>query len=168
MEDENSKQAEARKILDAIRKKDDSGVETPVSPQKLSWSVSEDADQLKALVEQSLGIKNQIEAKEDLPNPESIDPISVEQIKVMRSLVVDAKIHQSTISTLRQRINETLIRSYFEVVDFFKSSGRAKRCLLEGHQCLHCGAKLAATPVPLATAGAKESDTSQATTHPKL
>jgi hypothetical protein len=146
MEDENKKQAEARRVLDAIRQKQEKAdLAKEPAPQKPSnWLVSEDAAQLQALVEQSRGIKGQTEDKEDLPGPENIDPISVEQVKVMRKFVAGTTVHKPP--PLSQTIYEALIRAYFETADFLKPSGRAKRCLVDGHQCLHCGKKFPAAP----------------------
>jgi hypothetical protein len=151
MEEENNKQAEARRLLDAIRQKqeDKEAEEIPILQKPVQWLVSEDAAQLQALVEQTRGIKNQVEEKpkELLPDPESIDPISVEQIKVMRK--ANAALKATPVfktQHIAQRIYEFIIRAYFEALDFIKPSGRVKRCFLEGHQCLHCGAKFPATP----------------------
>ncbi len=160
MDEENNKQNEARRVLDAIRQqRKDGQSEEKVPDQPLRWVVSEDAAQLQNLVNQSRGIKNQLESKkEDLPDPESIDPISVEQIKVMRKSVVETKADKTL---LLQKLYETLIRAFFESIEFLKPSTRAKRCLIEGHQCLHCGQKF-----PGALSVVPELSNSQRTTIP--
>jgi hypothetical protein len=164
MEEEKNKKAEARRVLDAIRKKDEHGKpeEKPNPEKPMQWLVSADAAQLQALVEQSRGIRKEIEARAHLPDPESIDTISVEQIKVLRQAEATTKGKKEP---LARYIYGALIRAYFESIEFFKASGRAKRCLTEGHQCLHCGEKFQAAP--FSALNSPESSAQQSTEHPK-
>lgn len=165
MEENNSRQEEARRVLEAIRQKSsEANADQPASTQPTSdpstkpeakpdakpivkpFSTvgSEDAAQLQALVTSSLGIKNQpVEAEEPetaalVPEPITVEPISTEQIKVMRKYATKKAVTNPPITTV---IYQGIIKAYFDVVDYFKPSIRAQKCLTEGHQCLHCGKK---------------------------
>ncbi len=116
MDEEISKQEEAQKILDAIRHKENADGEEQNSSKPISYIPEEDANQLKALVAKKLRLKPD-EPVPKLPNADNINPISAEQIKVMRKFAT-VKEHEK--KPLSVAIREGIIRAYFSVVDSFK------------------------------------------------
>lgn len=142
MDEEISRQEEARKILEAIRQRDVAAAEEEEEPQKpISHLPAEEADKLQELVAQKLGLKNDGQANEEqLPDPDSIDPISTDQIKVMRKFAT-AKVEEK--KSLQATMLQTIVKTYFEIADSFKlKPDNARRCFVQGHECVHCGRKI--------------------------
>lgn len=140
MDEEISKQEEARRILDSIRHKEESSGEEQSPPKPISHIAEEDADQLKALVAQKLKLKNEDPDAEELPNPENIDPISTEQIKVMRKFAA-VKEHEKT--ALKTTFLDSIVKFYFNIADSFKlQTANTRSCFKNGHECVHCAKKI--------------------------
>ncbi len=159
MEDNLSRQEEARRVLEAIKQNAPEAEPASAPPvvdpkpkpgaRPFSTVGGETANQLQALVSISLGIKDQPlpDTEEPLPDPGLIDPISTEQIKVMRKVAATTGVGQSS---LQNSIYHAIIKAYFSVVDRFKPSTRAQQCITAGHQCLHCGKIIQETLATLA------------------
>ena len=140
MDEEISRQEEARRILEAIRYKENADAEEQVPVKPVSHLPAEDANQLQALIAQKLRLNTEESPAEELPNPENIDPISTEQIKVMRKV---AYIKPDESKSAFHTFIDILIKSYFEIADSFKiKSETTKSCFRQGHQCAHCGKKI--------------------------
>jgi hypothetical protein len=141
LDEEISKQEEARRILDAIRHKESENDEEQSPSKPISQLAEEDADQLQALIAQKLKAKNEDSGQiEELPDPESIDPISTEQIKVMRKY---AAVQEDEEKPVKARFLDSLIKGYFEIADAFRlKPDNTKSCFKRGHECVHCGKKI--------------------------
>lgn len=144
MDDDNSRQEEARRILDAIRHKESEESEDQEPPKPISHIPEEDAKKLKALVAQKFALKNEdpaSAAEESLPDPESIDPISTEQIKVMRQVATVKGDEKRPFTTV---FFESLIKAYFSLADAFKmrQDNTPRECYAKGHECMHCGQRI--------------------------
>jgi hypothetical protein len=142
LDEEISRQEEARRILDSIRHKETSEDEEKAPIKPISHIPEEEANQLKALVAQKLKLKPpESTPQEELPDPENIDPISTEQIKIMRQAAV---IKSEEKKSFKVAIIDAFIKAYFEVADSFKmNSGVRRSCYKQGHECIHCGKKIA-------------------------
>jgi hypothetical protein len=142
LDEEISRQEEARRILDSIRHKETSENEEKAPVKPISHIPEEEQNQLKALVAQKLKLKpEELASPEELPDPENIDPISNEQIKVMRQVAV---IKSEEKKPLKAAMIDAIIKGYFEIADSFKIKSDARRsCFKQGHECMHCGKKIA-------------------------
>ncbi len=139
MDEEISKQEEARRLLDTIRHKEEAGDDEERVPAKpISHIAEEDADQLKALIAHKWQLKNESSPEvEELPDPENIDPMSAEQIKGLRKVAI---VQGEEKRTLKESLIDSIIKGYFQVADSFKTNSENKRsCFKRGHECIHCG-----------------------------
>jgi len=141
LDEEISKQEEARRILDTIRHKEESDGEEQNTAKPISYIAEEDANQLKALIAQKWKLKNEAPSTiEELPEPENIDPISTEQIKVMRKF---AAVQEDEKKPLKTTILDSIIKFYFEIADSFKlQTANTRSCFNQGHECVHCAKKI--------------------------
>jgi len=140
-EKEISRQEEARRILDAIRHKENAEGDESAVLKPISQIPAEDANQLQALLAQKLKLKpEEPVATEELPVPDNIDPISTEQIKVIRKFAATKSEVQKPLKTA---LIDGIIKAYFEIADSFKLKPNNQRsCFKQDHQCAHCGKKI--------------------------
>lgn len=150
MSDDNSRQEEAKRILESIKLKDGGKDE----PRKTFSSLpEEESRKLKALLAEKLKVKEEEPVTELLPDPNDIDPISTEQIKSMRKFAVTEEK-----KPLFDLIMGNLVKSYFDLADLFVVRKKTRSCFRDGHQCAHCGEKIpyAALEIYHKTPGAPE------------
>ncbi len=145
-EEARSRQEEARRILDAIRQKESTSEEQDSSKEKVIPRLpSEDAAQLEDLITNTILSKapqTEEEKAEELIEAPEINPISIEQIKVMRKFAANKS---EVKEPLRKMLAEAIIRGYFEIIAYFTPSSRVQRCQKEGHICMNCGTRI---PIP--------------------
>lgn len=156
MEEEYSKQEEARRILDALRHKEEAdGDEAAQSEKEFPRLPSEEAAKLQAFINTTIQSKTPPPpVEEEIPEPVvEIDPISTEQIKVMRKYAAN-KVEVK--EPLKKTLSEFLIRSYFELLAYLSPANRASKCREDGHHvCLNCGIKI---PLPKPADGEEEDE----------
>ncbi len=97
-------------------------------------------------------------SEEVLPDPDNIDPISTEQIKVMRKF---ATVKGDEKKPLSQVFIDAIIKGYFNIADSFNFKPAATRsCYKVGHECAHCGKKIPFAALELYSKTAKEHEAS--------
>ena len=129
-------------------KTDDSSTAKPAAqlkdpPLQASKVGSEDKELLQNLVEQSRGVRitnNRIQ--EMLPEQELVTPLTKDRIKSMKA--VSAKQINTHIS-MGEQLSTVIIKTYCDFLSLVTFSKHKVNCLLDGHECLHCGQKFPST-----------------------
>ncbi len=153
MEEEYSKQEEARRILEALRQKEEAdGEGAGPSEKEFARLPSEEAAKLEAFINTTIQAKAPPPpVEEEVSEPVEIDPISTEQIKVMRKYAANKV---ETKEPLKKTLSEFVIRSYFEMLAYLSPQNRAQKCREDGHHvCVNCGVKI---PLPSAKSDGEE------------
>ena len=148
MDDEKSKQEEAKRILETIRQKQLADAEESSKVEKeIPRLPSEEAQQLAAFIDSTIKSKMPPPpVKVEEPEPVEIDPISTEQIKVMRKFAANKT---EVRAPLKKTLSEFAIRAFFELITYFKPTNRMQKCHQDGHHtCVNCGEKMPLFAVP--------------------
>src|SRR6516225_5160577 len=98
---------------------------------------TEEKEALHNLFEQAVGLRGQ-KPKDEAPpaDPDTIARISSADIKSMRNVTAKQVDPEAPVT---DAIVTSLIKIYYDIIGMFTVAKGRDRCLVNGHECKHCG-----------------------------